>query len=315
VGKTSASTAASELPILEPAWRVGRAHLGRLGRHVAFVAVVAASVVWAWPPLSTVIGRTLKSAEYEHYSHILLVPFISAYLIYRNRSAVLDRMRFRPLPGISLISIGVITIWLAKAAPPGPDTEYHLALAILGLVALWAGGFAGCYGPGALGAAAFPFLFLLLMIPLPLPLLDRIIVFLQHASADASALLFAFIGMPLFREGTIFSLPGLTIHVAKECSGIRSSLALLISGLVIAHLLLRSAWTKTALVLVIIPLAITKNAVRIVVLSWLAIHVDPSFITGSDVHRNSGIPVFLVSLTILSACAWLLRRAEAREAP
>jgi hypothetical protein len=30
---------------------------------------------------------------------------------------------------------------------------------------------------------------------------------------------------------------------------------------------------------VIIPLAILKNAVRIVVLSWLAVHIDPSFIT------------------------------------
>ena len=146
-------------------------------------------------------------------------------------------------------------------------------------------------------------------------MLTQIIVFLQRTSADASALLFTLIGMPNVRQGFVFALPGLTIEVAKECSGIRSSLALLISGLVMAYLLLRSTWTRAALVLVIIPLAIAKNAVRIVVLSWLAVHIDPSFITGSAVHRNGGIPIFLTSLAILGALAWLLRKCELRRNP
>ena len=38
---------------------------------------------------------------------------------------------------------------------------------------------------------------------------------------------------------------------------------------------------------------------------------DASFITGSAVHRNGGIPVFLASLAILSGLAWLLQRGEA----
>jgi exosortase/archaeosortase family protein len=102
----------------------------------------------------------------------------------------------------------------------------------------------------------------------------------------------------------------LTIVVAPECSGIRSSLALLISGLVMAYLFLRATWARVALVLVIIPLAIVKNAVRIVVLSWLAVHIDPGFVTGSALHERGGIPLFLMSVTILGAMAWFLRRRE-----
>jgi hypothetical protein len=47
------------------------------------------------------------------------------------------------------------------------------------------------------------------------------------------------------------------------------------------------------------------------VLSWLAVHVDPSFITGSTAHRNGGIPIFFASLAILGGFTWLLRRCEA----
>jgi exosortase/archaeosortase family protein len=77
-----------------------------------------------------------------------------------------------------------------------------------------------------------------------------------------------------------------------------------------ACLLLRSTWTRTALVLAIVPLAIAKNAVRIVGLSWLAIHVDPGFIEKGLVHNNAGIPIFIGSLATLGALTWLLRRFE-----
>ena len=206
-------------------------------------------------------------------------------------------------------------VMLAGTAAVTGEPEYRLSLAMLGLVMFWAGGFVFCYGLRAFGSAAFPILLLLFMVPLPPAVLTAIIVFLQKGSADASAVLFPLIGMPVMRDGFFFALPGLNIEVAQECSGIRSSLALLISGVVMAYLLLRSTWTRTALVLVIIPLAIAKNAVRIVVLSWLAVHIDPSFITGSAVHRNGGIPIFLTSLAILGALAWLLRKCELRRTP
>jgi len=308
--KQSVSAATPELQLLEPTWTPAKIGLGPTVRDAGFLLLVALSVAWCWQPLTTVIGRSLKSAEYEHYSHIILLPFISAYLLYLNRAAILRQVHPGLRAGIFPAAVGAATIWLAGTTVITGEPEYGVSLAMLGLVTLWAGSFVLCYGLRALRSAAFPFLLLLFMVPFPPAVLTAIIVFLQKASADASALLFALIGMPVFREGFFFALPGLTIHVAEECSGIRSSLALLISGLVMAYLFLRSTWTRAALVGVIIPLAIAKNAVRIVVLSWLAVHVDPSFITGSAVHRNGGIPVFLASLTILSGLAWLLRRGE-----
>ena len=311
MSKRSISAATPELPLLKPTWTPTRVELGASGRHAAFLLLVILAAVWSWQPLTTVIGRSLNRAEYEHYSHIILLPFLTACLLYLNRRAILDRVHFGIREGILPVAAGAAAIWLA-GAPAVTEPEGRLSMAMLGLVTLWASGFGLCYGVRALRVAAFPFLLLLFMVPLPPAALTGVVRFLQRGSTDVSELLFVSIGMPIFRDGFFFTLPGLTIQVAEECSGIRSSLALLISGLVMAYLFLRSTWTRAAFVLVIIPLAIVKNAARIVVLSWLAIHVDPSFITGSAVHRNGGIPVFLASLAVLGGLAWLLRRCEGR---
>jgi exosortase len=295
-----------------PPWALATIGVGLKMREARFLLLVALSVAWSWQPLTTVIERSLKSGEYEHYSYIILMPFISAYLLYLNRHAILEHVHPGLRAGILPAAAGAATIWLAGTTVIAGEAEYRLSLAMLGLVTLWAGGFVLCYGLRAFRIAAFPFLLLLFMIPFPPAMLSAVITFLQGASADASDLLFRLIGIPAFREGFVFSLPGLTIRVAEECSGIRSCLSLVITGLVMAYLFLRSTWTRLAFVLVIVPLAIVKNAIRIVGLSWLAIHVDPSFITGSALHRNSGIPVFFLSLAVLGAAAWVLRRGEAR---
>jgi exosortase len=310
MSKRLVPAASPELPLLERTRAPARIGLGASTRDLGFFALSALSVVWCWQPFTTVIVRSLSSEEHKHYSHIILLPLVSAYLLYVNRHAILQHARPRLRPGILLVAIGATIVGLGRTGVSTVDPEYRLSLAMLGLVMLWMGGFVLCYGLRALRTGLFPFALLLLMIPLPPVALTVIIRFLQKTSADASALLFGVVGMPFFRDGFSFALPGLTILVAPECSGIRSSLALLISGLVMAYLFLRATWTRVALVLVIIPLAIVKNAVRIVVLSWLAVHIDPSFVTGSALHEKGGIPLFLISLTILGAIAWFLRRHE-----
>jgi exosortase len=309
-----AVSAAAELPLLEPTWAPAKTGFRPALRNTGFPLLVALSAASAWQPLATVVGRSLNSPEYEHYSHIILLPFISAYLLYLNRDAIFEHARSGLRAGVALTALGATILWLGGTTVVVGEPEYRLSLAMLGLVTLWKAGFVLSYGVRALRTAAFPFLLLLFMVPLPPAALTGVIRFLQKGSADVSELLFVSIGMPIFRDGFFFTLPGLTIQVAEECSGIRSSLALLLSGLVMAHLFLRSTWARVAFVLVIIPLAIFKNAVRIVALSWLAVHVDPAFITASVVHRKSGIPVFLTSFAILAGLAWLLRTRERKAA-
>jgi exosortase len=282
----------------------------QIPRHAWFLLLVVATVAWFWRPLATVVSLSLQYGSYEHYSHIVLIPLISLYLLYLNRRAICARVEYQPWPGVFLITIGVASSWLTSAL--APDQLAYLSPAMLSLVTACWGAFLLSYGFQAFKKASFGLLLLFFMVPIPPILLQAIIGFLQRASTEMTDLLFGLSDVPVFRQGFVFVLPGITIEVTEACSGIRSGLALLITSLVAGHLFLGSTWSKAALVLVVVPLTIFKNAVRIVVLSLLASYVNPSFITDSVLHRNGGIPLFFVSLAVLAAIVWLLRRSEAR---
>ncbi|HEY3490784.1 MAG TPA: archaeosortase/exosortase family protein [Candidatus Deferrimicrobiaceae bacterium] len=76
------------------------------------------------------------------------------------------------------------------------------------------------------------------------------------------------------------------------------------------HLLLKSGWQKVALAVVVFPITIFMNAVRIVGLSLLSIHVDPGFMTG-NLHHRGGVVFFLVAMLLLGCVLSALRRSEA----
>ena len=124
----------------------------------------------------------------------------------------------------------------------------------------------------------FPLFFLAFMIPLPEAAVD----FLENASKEASAevanWLFLISGTPVLRTGTVFQLPGITIEVAKECSGIRSSLVLVITSLLAANMFLRTTWRRALLVGAVIPLGLLRNGLRILVISLLCVHIGPQMI-------------------------------------
>jgi exosortase len=158
----------------------------------------------------------------------------------------------------------------------------------------------------------FPLGMLIWTVPMPLVCVDAVTVALQRGSTEVVAVLFRLTGVPVLRDGYFFSLPGQAIEVAKQCSGIRSSLSLLILTLIIAHESLLSNWRRLALVVATFPIVVFKNGVRIVTLTLLATYVDPSFLTGS-LHHDGGIVFFQIGLVMLLPVLALLRRAERRD--
>jgi exosortase len=187
-----------------------------------------------------------------------------------------------------------------------------MALTSSGLVAVWVGGFVTFFGFRAASIALFPLSFLIFIIPLPEALLFRIITALQYASADAVALLFQLCPFPFTREGVYFTLPGLSIEVARECSSIRSSMALCMACVLANHLLLHRWWSKAIVLLLVFPLAVLKNGVRIVTLCVLTLYVDDGFLE-SDLHSGGGVIFFGLVLAMLVPIFLGLRKIESRQ--
>jgi exosortase len=246
----------------------------------------------------------------REYSYLVLMPVLAVGLVYLRRDAVFAEVRYAPRSAIPVLAAGLAVAWLWQAGAVTKEPE-RLALAMLAVVTLLTGAFLLCYGTRAVRAAAFGLFFLFLAVPVPLVLMDEFIVFLQRTSAEASDVLFGVLGVPVLREGFVFVLPGLAIEVAKECSGIRSTQAIVITSLLAGHLYLRSVWTRAALVVSVIPLAIVKNAIRIVLLTWLAVYVDRGFMDGA-LHRYGGKPFFVAELGVMAGFVWALRVVERR---
>jgi exosortase len=277
-------------------------------RHLIFLgSVVACALVWSKP----IAHLTAYSLHHESCSHILLIPFISAYLLYTERKRIFASICSSWIVASPLILVGAFCYWRSATLSPTDNGSASLSLAALSLLLVCTGCFVACYGLAASRAAAFPLLFLILMVPLPDPVLNRTIHLLQQGSAELSFLLFKAVGVPVFRQGFVFTLPGVQIEVAQQCSGIRSSIALVITCLLAGHLFLRTGWRTAILVLVSLPVAIVKNAIRIVTLSLLSIYVNPSFLYGR-LHRDGGFVFFLLALALLFPLFRALEKSEHR---
>ena len=251
------------------------------------------------------------------HSHILLIPFVSAYLLYIRRDQ-LPRRYVADLPlGMVFLAggLGVLlfTYWLNFAGRAPADNYYLVLLTLSFLCCLAAGGFF-FLGRDWMRAAAFPLAYLIFMVPMPDAMADALETASKYASAEAANLFFHLSGTPFLRAGLIFQLPNITIEVAQECSGIRSSWVLFITSVLAANLFLKSSWRRLVLVALVIPLAILRNGFRIFVIGLLCVNAGPQMIN-SVIHRRGGPVFFVLSLIPFLLLLWWLRKGEIRVRP
>jgi exosortase C (VPDSG-CTERM-specific) len=162
-------------------------------------------------------------------------------------------------------------------------------------------------------ALAFPLALFGFIIPIPTLAIRGIEIVMQHGSAAVAHLLFQLSGTAVFYDDLVFQLPGISLQVAPECSGIRSTMALLIVSVVGGSVFLRRRRHRGLLVLAILPLALLRNGFRIFVIGELCTHYGPQMIE-SFIHRRGGPFFFALSLVPFFLLLLFLQRREHRPA-
>jgi exosortase C (VPDSG-CTERM-specific) len=189
--------------------------------------------------------------------------------------------------------------------------EDGLAYTTLAFVLLFISVCLACLGLSTVRAILFPLGFLVFMVPLPTAAVDWIEVVLQAHSASAASLFFNLGGTTYFRHETYFELPGIKLIIARECSGIHSTLGLFITSLLAGHFFLSSPWKRAVLALVVYPIAILRNGLRVFVIGELCVRYGPHMID-SYIHRQGGPIFFTISLIPFFLILWLLVRFQNR---
>lgn len=285
-----------------PTWRGLRGFL-------VFAIVLAA--VFCRP-----LWELLKFAPHkELYSHILLIPFISGYLIWMKRQTPVPASGPNRALAIVPIIAGVLVLGIYRRVLGKHSTmetaDYLAAMTLAFLCFLLSGAF--IFVPrNYLKSIAFPVGFLIFCVPFPTFVQDGIEAFFQHGSAHVAYAMFEVVGTPVLKTGTFFLLPDFALDVQPECSGIHSSLVLFITSLVASYLFLETPVRRFVFVLFIIPLALVRNGFRVFSLGEIGVHWYPN-VLDSWFHHHGGPLFFLLSLVPLFLLLMYLMRGEARK--
>jgi exosortase C (VPDSG-CTERM-specific) len=255
------------------------------------------------------------AAGSELYSYVLLMPFVTIYLVWPKRKNLWDGAKPARGYAAGFFLAGALMLlgyWLAVRSGRKLAMEDQLAFTISSWFLLLSGIFCFSLGRRALRGIIIPVGLLAFMIPIPVAAMARIETFLQYSSAWVADWMFKLAFTPHTLKGLVFGLSDISIIVAPECSGIHSTWILLITSLLAGHLFLRSPWKRAVLVLAVLPLALLRNGFRIFTIGELCVHIGPDMID-SPIHHRGGPLFFALSLIpFFLLLTWLYRSERGR---
>ena len=273
-----------------------------LSRRVARYAIPSVPFVLAfgilfWPTFTWMAERF--DAHDSFYSHGWLIPFASSWLVWQRRSRLSQLTLHASFWGLTLLIPTVVVHVFASWWGVHFVSGFAMIAAVWGLV--WT-----AWGFRALWTLRFPLLFLLFMVPLPGVLLIAISFKMKLAAAWLASSGLTLLGLPTHQAGSTIQVPGISVVVDDTCSGLRSLISLIALATLWTSLMPPQAkrWHKLFIVAASLPIALTANMTRIIVLVLLSAIYGPA-IADSFIHYGSGVVVFGVALVVL---AWLSRR-------
>jgi exosortase C (VPDSG-CTERM-specific) len=274
------------------------------------LAIVSGSLVLCFAvPLYRLARFAMKD---DFFSFIPLIPLVSGYLVWNSTAQ--PPVRSKPAPVLALLfaGAGLLLLGFLVRFPPG-EMEDYLAYTMAAFLLFFYAATSGLAGGELMRTHAFPLAMLVFIVPWPTSMLVGVETALQHASAATAEAFFTMAGTPVDRDGLTIQLPGLgfPLFVAPECSGIHSSLVLLITSLLAGHLFLHTGWKRWLLALAVVPLGIARNGFRIATIGELCVRVSPTMIH-SWVHKRGGPLFFVLSLVPLFFLLVALQRSDRR---
>jgi exosortase len=243
---------------------------------IKFAVIIAVIVAFYLQDLNLVFSNAISD---EATYHILAIPILFGYLVYRKRkmvSATLTQSKqtfssafaknFTPIVGVLLCTTAVLVYWFGSYT--FTPIEYHM----LTLPVLTAGLILILFNTQTLKQLLFPIIFLFFLTPPPTEILYSVGSTLSDLSAHASnaiANLFGIASTISAQYGSpiiTITRPDQTImnfSVDVACSGVYSLVGFLIFAVFIAYISRGKLWSKPIILLLGIPLIIALNIIRI----------------------------------------------------
>jgi exosortase len=273
------------------------------------LAALGVLVLWAYLPMLTVFAD--KWIHDPQYSHGLLVPIFSGFLLRRAWKSSPVTLEPAPLLGFALLGATFLMRFVAGTLLFHPLDAASLLLVFVS-VSLIVGGRPLLKRTGAAIG------FLVFMIPLPYDMERNVGQPLKVAATVSSTYLLQTLGQPAVRDGNVILMDEVRLGVVDACSGLKMMVTFAAFSVGAVLLMQRSRFEKLMVMLGIVPIAIASNVIRITVTGLTyAVFTNKGLV--DFLHDAYGYLMMLIGLGLLAAELWALKKLvvanEPSEAP
>lgn len=195
----------------------------------------------------------------ETFAHGFLIFPISAYLVWtqRNRLAQISpQPNYFGLPILAVLGFGWLLAYLG-----GVQIVAQYCLVSMVPATVWV-----LLGTQVTRAIAFPLGFLLFAVPAG----EFLIPYMMTFTADFVVTALQFTGIPVYREGTFFTIPSGQWSVVEGCSGLRYLIASFTLGCLYAYLTYRSTRRRLIFAAMSLIVPIVANWLRAYMIVMIA---------------------------------------------
>jgi len=236
----------------------------------------------------------------EEYSHGLLIPAISAYLVWQKKTDIARLPIEQSSLGLPLIAAGLLLFFLGELSSLFIIQQYALVTLLAGMA--WT-----LFGTPIFHRVWVAIAFLLFAIPLPSFFFNRLSSQLQLWSSELGVSFIRACNISVFQEGNVIDLGAMQLQVVEACSGLRYLFPLMSLAFMCAYFFQAPFWKRLIVFLSSMPITILMNSFRIGVIGILVEHFGKSMGEGF-LHDFEGWIVFMACTAILLGEIWLLAR-------
>ena len=219
---------------------------------------------WIMPSCMTIFSILVILAAYHStlrpmisiwnsntFAHCYLILPISGYLIWKKRFQLVAHTPYpESLPIIFIAGLGFV--WYIGNITDVAAVQQYALVSIIPCI-VWA-----FFGSTIFRVIIFPLTFLLFCVPFG----DFLIPWMIGFTADFTVALVRFSNIPIFREGTFFSIPSGDWSVVEACAGLRYFMASIILGTLFAYTNFRSLKLRIFFVTLSAVVPIILNGLR-----------------------------------------------------
>lgn len=245
------------------------------------------------------LSQTLWNSEEHIHGPIILA--VTLYLFWSLRHALRDApVAPVPLIGWPLLVFGLLTYVLGRSQDIILLELGSVLFLLPALILL-------LRGTAALKICWFPIFFMAFMVPLPGPVVDALTLPMKTFVSWATEHILYAIGYPISRSGVILHLGQYQLLVANACAGLHTLFSLEALGLLYLHLTKHESWGRNVtLAILIIPISLAANTIRVITLSLVTYHFGDEAGQGF-LHGFAGMVLFVSALILIMAIDSLIQ--------